>query len=104
MLKTDKLWTPSVDFGSLQTVVFNGYERDDRSQWDFFWYQYTTMWYNSCIALMMVEINARTSTQIIIACSIYILNAVINAVLFGVFVDQFMIIREKQSLQEQELD
>ena len=99
MLKTDKLWTPSVDFGSLQSSVFIGFEREDRSDWDFFLYQYSTLWYNSCIALMMVEINARTSTQISIACFIYILNAVINAVLFGVFVDQFMIIRQKQAQQ-----
>ena len=45
------------------------------------------MWYNSSLAFMMVEVNARTTTQIIIMCAIYILNAVINAVLFGVFVD-----------------
>ena len=37
-------------------------------------------------------------------CGIYILNAIINAVLFGVFVDQFIIIREKQTQQQAEFD
>ena len=62
------------------------------------------MWYNSCLAFMMVEINSRTSTQMIIMCGIYILNAVIQAVLFGVFVDQFIIIRYKSTTQQSEID
>ena len=52
----------------------------------------------------MVEINARTITQIIIMCGVYILNAVIQAVLFGVFVDQFIIIRKKTTTQQSEID
>lgn len=35
---------------------------------------------------------------------IYIVNAVINAVLFGVFVDQFVIIRKKKNDQQEETD
>ena len=38
MLKTDKKWVPSVDFGAVQTVVFSGYERIDREAFDFFLY------------------------------------------------------------------
>ena len=35
---------------------------------------------------------------------IYVINAIINAVLFGVFVDQFMIIRGKQTALQKEID
>ena len=87
MLKTNKAWVPAVVFGSMQTFVFSGYEREDREAFDFFMYQYLSMWYNSALAFMMVEVNARTYTQICIMVPIYILNAIINAVLFGVFVD-----------------
>ena len=93
LVKTDELWTPAVDFGSLQTPVFIGYERSDKDAWSHFLYQYLTMWYNSCLSFMMVEINMRSSTQITVVVVVYILNAIINAVLFGVFVDQFLIIR-----------
>ena len=87
MLKTHKLWVPAVDFGNMTTFVFSGYEREDRDTWAFFFYQYASMWYNSALAFMMVEVNARTYTQMCIMVPIYILNAIINAVLFGVFVD-----------------
>ena len=87
MLKTHEIWVPAVDFGSLKPLVFLGYEREDREAWDFFVYQYTSMWYNSALAFMMVEVNARTYTQMAVMVPIYVLNAIINAVLFGVFVD-----------------
>ena len=35
---------------------------------------------------------------------IYVTNAIINAVLFGVFVDQFIIIRGKQTALQKEID
>ena len=47
------------------------------------------MWYNSAIAFMLVEVNARSNTQICVMLFIYVINAVVNAVLFGVFVEQF---------------
>ena len=87
MLKTHKHWTPAVDFGNMTTFLFLGYDRTDRAEWDFFMYQYTSMWYNSALAFMMVEVNARTYTQMCVMVPIYVLNAIINAVLFGVFVD-----------------
>ena len=46
---------------------------------------------------MMVEINARSGIQIYVMVPIYILNQIINAILFGVFVDAGMKIREKES-------
>ena len=35
---------------------------------------------------------------------IYILNAIVNAVLFGVFVDQFEIVRRKETSFQREVD
>ena len=87
MCKTDEIWTPAVDFGSLSAVVHIGYERSDRDAWTFFMYQYLTMWYNSSLTFLMVEVNARTYTQIAFVVPVYICNAIFNAVLFGVFVD-----------------
>ena len=54
-----------------------------------FLYQYLTVWYNSAIAFMLVEVNARSYTQLFVMIQIYVANAIVNAVLFGVFVEQF---------------
>ena len=65
MLKTAKMWTPAVDFGSVYSSVFIGWERVDRelpTSWDFFVYEYGTAWYNSLLAFSLVEINPRTDT------------------------------------------
>ena len=53
---------------------------------------------------MLVEVNPRTFTQIIVMIGIYIVNAIVNAVLFGVFVDQFEIVRRNQKAAQKELD
>ena len=45
------------------------------------------MWYNSAIAFMLVEVNARSYTQMGVMVIIYVVNAIVNAVLFGVFVE-----------------
>ena len=36
---------------------------------------------------MLVEVNARSNTQMIVMIIIYVTNAIVNAVLFGVFVE-----------------
>jgi len=98
LLKTEQLWVPSVDFGTIYTPTFSnliGTGENVREEWEFFIYQYATLWYNSTLAFLMVEINPRKGNQIILMVGLYILNAIINAVLFGVFVDQFIIIRSK---------
>ena len=38
---------------------------------------------------MLVEVNARTYTQLFVMIQIYVTNAITNAILFGVFVEQF---------------
>ena len=52
-------------------------------------YEWFTAWYNSAISFALVEINARSETQILMMFLIYVVNAMINAYLIGVFIDQF---------------
>ena len=53
-------------------------------------YEWFTAWYNSAISFALVEVNARSSNQIVMMFCIYVVNAMINAYLIGVFIDQFM--------------
>ena len=45
------------------------------------------MWYHSAISLMLVEITARSYSQIATMIIVYIVNAIFNAVLFGILFD-----------------
>ncbi len=67
-------------------------------------YEWFTAWYNSAIAFALVEINARTSSQITMMFMIYVVNAMINAYLIGVFIDQFSVKNEKKQQKQDELD
>ena len=62
------------------------------------------MWYNAAICFMLVEVNARTYTQMFMMVCVYIFNAIVNAVLFGIFVEQFQIIRAKDTAYQQKID
>ena len=53
---------------------------------------------------MLVEVNARTYSQMIVMVCIYVVNAVVNAVLFGIFVEQFQIIRKKETEYQDKID
>jgi hypothetical protein len=67
-------------------------------------YSWFTAWYNSAISFALVEINARTSSQLIMMFVIYVINAMINAYLIGIFIDQFMVKNEKRQAKQEELD
>ena len=105
MMKTDKRWVPAVDFGSLTTrtqlkpsdlnEAWAGTADQQLDEVSLFLYQYLTIWYNSAIAFMLVEVNARSYTQMAVMILIYVTNAIVNAVLFGVFVEQFQVIRKQ---------
>ena len=45
------------------------------------------MWYHSALTLMLVEITARNEAQLIGLVVIYIINAIFNAILFGIYFD-----------------
>ena len=67
-------------------------------------YEWFTAWYNSAISFALVEVNARTTNQIVMMFSIYVVNAMINAYLIGVFIDQFSVKNEKKQNKQEELD
>ena len=67
-------------------------------------YEWFTSWYNSAISFALVEVNARTSSQIQMMFVIYVINAMINAYLIGVFIDQFSVKNEKRQAKQDELD
>lgn len=45
------------------------------------------MWYHSALSLMLVEVTARSEMQILGMIFIYIINAIFNAILFGIYFD-----------------
>ena len=45
------------------------------------------MWYHSALTLMLVEITARNEAQLFGLVFIYIINAIFNAILFGIYFD-----------------
>ncbi len=45
------------------------------------------MWYHSALSLMLVEVTARSEMQILGMIIIYIINAIFNAILFGIYFD-----------------
>ena len=104
--KTDRRWIPAVDFGVLDTKVYEPkYDSEDNpSSYEQFLYQYLTMWYNSCIALALVEVNARTQVQLTMMFIIYALNAIIQATIFGIFIDLISLVGAKsiQRMNEQD--
>ena len=55
------------------------------------------MWYHSALTLMLVEITARSETQMLVLIVVYIANAVFNAILFGIYFDLLEEARRKQN-------
>ena len=45
------------------------------------------MWYHSALTLMLVEVTARSNLQIMFIITLYIINAIFNAILFGIYFD-----------------
>ena len=94
-LKTDELWVPAVDFGSLTVKVHQDFRTDndgvriELTKGYVLLYEWFTAWYNAAISFALVEVNARSSTQIFIMFIIYVINAMINAYLIGIFIEQF---------------
>lgn len=54
-----------------------------------------SMWYHSALTLMLVEITGRSFEQILILIVIYIINAIFNAILFGIYFDLLAQARER---------
>lgn len=91
-LKTDQRWIPAVDFGDVDIknhldYRMRGDEVELLSENYVLLYEWFTSWYNSAISFALVEVNARTENQIMMMFCIYVINAMINAYLIGIFID-----------------
>ena len=62
------------------------------------------MWYHSALSLMLVEITARSFTQLGAMVLIYIVNAIFNAILFGIYFDLLEEARRRQNEFQTEID
>ena len=109
-LKTDEHWIPAVDFGAV-TIKSHMVTRwnDDGDTIELtesyvLMYKWFTAWYNSAISFALVEVNARTSGQITMMFCIYVVNAMINAYLIGVFIEQFSVKNAKKVEKQEQLD
>lgn len=109
-LKTDQHWIPAVDFGAVDIKNHLDYritaegEKVQLTENYTMLYEWFTAWYNSAISFALVEVNARTQNQVIMMFCIYVVNAMINAYLIGIFIDQFSAKNEKKQRQQEELD
>jgi len=109
-LKTDERWIPAVDFGSVTVKTHVDYRYDgdgnvvELTENYVLLYKWFTAWYNSAISFALVEVNAREQSQIVMMFCIYVTNAMINAYLIGVFIEQFSVKNAKKVEKQDELD
>ena len=97
--KSNNRWIPAVDFGAIDTKIHLDYRfRSEPMGSDnsvvvplsdtyLLLYEWFSSWYNSAIGFALVEVNARTSNQVAFMFCVYVINAIINAYLIGVFID-----------------
>lgn len=96
--KFEQRWIPAVDFGAVGSRLHAPYEdMDDVDDSYRFFYQFFTMWYNSALSLALVEVNARTANQLRVQHYIYVLNAIFNATIFGIFIDLINQVKEAEN-------
>ena len=58
-----------------------------REDTDLFIFQWLSMWYHSALTLALVDVAARSFKHISILIVAYIINAIFNAILFGIYFD-----------------
>lgn len=58
-----------------------------RESAEIFMFQWLEMWYCAAIALRLVEVTVRSESQMTGIVFIYVVNAVFNAILFGIYFD-----------------
>lgn len=62
------------------------------------------MWYHSALVLNLVEITMRSFTQLLTAVAIYLIFAILNAVIFGLLFDMIDTAQQRASDFQNELD
>ena len=98
LMKTDYIWVAPTDFGNIRSRVQDPWQLgnyvgntqnivENRTDRDLFFFQWGYMWYHSALSLMLVEVTARSEMQILGMIFIYIINAIFNAILFGIYFD-----------------
>lgn len=109
-LKDDQLWIPAVDFGAVDPKAHHNYRFNgdgDKIELEpnyVLMYKWFTAWYNSAISFALVEVNARSPNQVTLMFCIYVVNAMINAYLIGIFIEQFQQKNAKKQEKQDELD
>ena len=68
-----------------------------RLNFNLFIFQWFSMWYHSALTLMLVEITGRSPSHLITLVVIYIINAIFNAILFGIYFDLLVQAREREN-------
>ena len=92
-LRTDERWIPAVDFGSVDIKCHLDYRYNGAGEKIYLTenyvllYEWFTAWCNSAISFALVEVNARSPNQVTMMFTIYVVNAMINAYLIGIFID-----------------
>lgn len=69
-----------------------------------FIFQWFTCWYHATQSLMLVDVTVRSMTQLGATVVIYILNAIFNAILFGIYFDLLEEARRRQNEFQGEID
>ena len=90
--KEEYQWVAPTDFGNVRSRMYDPwYEFEnipaERLNTDLFIFQWMSMWYHSALTLMLVEVTARSGEQIVLLIIVYIINAIFNAILFGIYFD-----------------
>ena len=55
------------------------------------------MWYHAALLIMMVDITARSKTQILVLSALYIAMAIVNAIVFGLLFDLIEVLNQKSN-------
>ena len=107
MLKEDNLWVAPTDFGNIRSRLQDpwyvaGYASNAkqtmamREDSDLFIFQWLSMWYHSALTLALVDVAARSFNHIAVLILAYIINAIFNAILFGIYFDLIIASKAKQ--------
>jgi len=104
--KTEYQWVAPTDFGAIRSRLQDPWSltgdepiaiANYREDINLFYFQWFSMWYHAAISLMLVEITARSMSQIAAMIFIYIMNAIFNAILFGIYFDLLVQVKRRET-------
>ena len=77
VMQKGETWVPPTDFGIIEVNTFN----ENQS----FMMQYLRMVYHSTLVYSMVDISARSNSELVWVSLLIIISAIINAIIYGQF-------------------